>query len=98
MASQGLLGCQYFVAELRSYINALCPQIAQLSADVKIQLGFESQPPPKRPFVTVFSKIYVLAKTKKLGTWQDSKFVPFFFVLYQGTLGLLLMSLKWHQS
>ena len=75
---------------------------AQLSAAVKVQLGFESQPPQKRPFLTALSKIHGPTKLDKLDTWQNSIWFrnlwPFFFVLSWGTLGLLLMSLKWHQS
>ena len=77
---------------------------AQLSAAVKVQLGFQSQPLPKRPFMTAFSKINDQTNIvgEKLGTLQNSIWLrnlwPFFLVLYQGTLGLLLMSLKWHQS
>ena len=60
----------------------------------------ESQPPPKRPFLTPFSKIHGPTKIEKLGTWQNSirfrNLWPFIFVLYWGTLGLLLMSLQWH--
>ena len=45
---------------------------AQLSAAVKVELGFESQPPQKWPFLTVFSKINCQTKIVKLGTWKDS--------------------------
>ena len=37
---------------------------AQLSGAVKVQLGFESQPPPKQLFLTVFSKINGPTKIK----------------------------------
>ena len=64
-----------------SYI-ALCHQIsaltqAQLSAAVTVQLGFEWQPPPKRPFLTMFSKINGPTKIEKLGTREACGFFLF---------------------
>ena len=50
----------------------------------------------------MFSNINVPTKIEKLGAWQTVFGLeicgPVFFVLYQGTLELLVMSLKWHQS
>ena len=70
---------------------------------LKDEFGFESQPLPKQPFLTKITKINSSSKIKKeLGTWQAGMLFRilwrFFFVLYQGTLGRLLMSLKWIQS
>ena len=62
----------------------MCWQIAY-SNPVKDQLGFKSQPPLKRLFLTTFSKINGLTKIEKLGTWQDSIWfrnsLHFFFVI-----------------
>ena len=44
---------------------------AQLSAAVMIELGLESQPPPKWLFLTMLSKMYSPTKIDVLGTWQD---------------------------
>ena len=59
--------------------------------NVKDEIIFESQPPPKPPFLTVISKINSPTKIEMLGTWQTSYFFknvwPFFFVLYRGALG-----------
>ena len=41
---------------------------AQLSAAVKVQLGFESQPQPKQPFLTSLSKINGQTKIERAGT------------------------------
>ena len=43
----------------------------QLIAALKTELGLESRPPPKWPFLNVFSKIYRLNKMDMLGTQQD---------------------------
>ena len=64
-----------------------------------VLLGFESHILPKRPFLTTFSKNNGPKKIEKLGTWQNSIwFINLRPFLYRDTLGLLPMSLKWHQS
>ena len=64
---------------------------AQLSVAVKIELGLESHPLAKQPFLTAFCKTHGPTKLEELGTWQASILFrilwPFFFVLYRGTLG-----------
>ena len=68
----------------------------------KFNLDLKASLRTKRPFLTAFSKRNGPTKIEKLGTWQDSIWFRnlwrFFSVLYRGTLGWLLMSLKWHQS
>ena len=65
-------------------------------------LGLEIQFLLKFSFLTMYSKIYRPTKVDILGTREIGIFFRnswrFFFVLYLGTLKLLLMSQKWHQS
>ena len=76
--------------------------LAQLGAGLKIDLGLKIKSLPKFRFLNVFSKTYRPTKVKVLGNRKVCIFFRnlwrFFFVLYRGTLNLLLMSLKWHQS
>ena len=50
-----------------------------------VELGVESQPPPKRPFLTAITKINRLTLIKKLGI-LFSNLLPLFLVLYHGAL------------
>ena len=56
----------------------------------KADLGVESQPPPKQPFLTAITKITCPTKVEMLGTWHASILFrnsrPVFF-LYRGALG-----------
>ena len=54
---------------------------AQLIAAVNAQLGFENQPPPKRLFLTAFSKNNGQIKIEKLGTWKKQYLVQKFVAL-----------------
>ena len=52
---------------------------------MKVELGFESQPPPKRPFLTAISEITGPTKIEKLGkTVFGSDICGASFMFYTG--------------
>ena len=84
-----------FVKGLLGHFSRKCPKSSK-------SLGGGVRPFWKKSIIKLDFFYEKLPKIEKLGTWQNSMWFrnlwPFSFVLYQGTLGLLLMALKCNQS